>query len=83
MSRAVGYRCSSDLAFLWLWHRLSATAPIRLLAWEPPCATGAAPKRQKDKKKKKKKKKERKKRNKCHLSLLLETKLIFVPHIVL
>ena len=24
-----------DLAFLWLWCRLVATAPIRPLAWEP------------------------------------------------
>ena len=42
-----------------LWRRPAATAPIRLLAWEPPYATGAAlekTKRQKDKKKKKKKK---------------------------
>ena len=41
---------------LWLWRRLAVTALIRPLAWEPPYATGAAPKRQKDKKKKKKKK---------------------------
>ena len=26
-----------------LWYRLEATAPIRPLAWEPPCTTGAAP----------------------------------------
>ena len=31
-----------DPAFLWLWRRLVATAPIRPLAWEPPYATGAA-----------------------------------------
>ena len=31
-----------DLALLWLWHRPAATAPIRLLAWELPHATGAA-----------------------------------------
>ena len=30
-----------DLALLWLWHRLAATAPIRPLAWEPPYAMGA------------------------------------------
>ena len=46
-----------DLALLWLWCTLAATAPIRPLAWEPPCAAGVALKRQKDKKKKKKKKK--------------------------
>ena len=32
-----------------LWCRLAATAPIRPLAWEPPCAAGAALKRQKEK----------------------------------
>ena len=40
----------SDLALL--WRRLVAAAPIRPLAWEPPCATCAA---LKDKKKKRKK----------------------------
>ena len=34
-----------DLALLWLWHRLAATAPIVPLAWEPPYAMGAALKR--------------------------------------
>ena len=38
-----------DPALLWLWRRLVATAPIRLLAWEPPYAAGAALKRQKKK----------------------------------
>ena len=37
----VGCRQSSDLALLWLWHRLVATAPIQLLTWELSCATGA------------------------------------------
>ena len=36
-----------DLALPWLWCRLAAAAPIWLLAWQPPCVTGAAPKRQK------------------------------------
>ena len=27
---------------LWLWYRLAATAPIRLLAWEPPYAVSEA-----------------------------------------
>ena len=36
-----------DPALLWLWCRVAATALIWLLAWEPPCATGAALKRQK------------------------------------
>ena len=57
MSCGVGRRCSSDLAFLWLWCRPAATAPILPLAWELPYAMGAALKRQKKKKKKKKKKK--------------------------
>ena len=34
---------------LWLWCRPVATAPIGTLAWEPPCAMGAA--LEKDKKK--------------------------------
>ena len=33
------------------WRRLAATAPIGPLAWEPPCATGVALKRQKTKNK--------------------------------
>ena len=31
-----------DPALLWLWHGLAATAPIQLLAWEPPYAAGVA-----------------------------------------
>ena len=31
-----------DKVLLWLWHRLAATPLIRPLAWEPPCAAGAA-----------------------------------------
>ena len=50
MSCGVGHRCGSDLALLWLWCRPAATAPIRLLAWEPPYAMGVALK--KDQKKK-------------------------------
>ena len=42
MSYSVGCRCGSDLALLWLWCRPAATAPIRLLAWEPLCAMGTA-----------------------------------------
>ena len=34
---------------LWLWCRRAATAPIQPLAWEPPCATGAALKTNKQK----------------------------------
>ena len=47
MSCGVGRRHSSDLV-LSLWHGLAAIALIRLLAWEPPRAMGAALKRQKD-----------------------------------
>ena len=42
MSCGVGHRRSSDPMFLWLWHRLVAAAPIRLLAWEHPYAMGVA-----------------------------------------
>ena len=38
----VGRRRGLDLALLWLWRRLAATALIRLIAWEPPYAAGAA-----------------------------------------
>ena len=53
MSCGVGHRCGLDLALLWLWCRLAATALIRPLAWEPPHAAGAD--LEKDKKTKKKK----------------------------
>ena len=49
MSRGVSHRRGSDLALLWLWRRLAATAPIRPIAWEPPYAAGVALKRQKTK----------------------------------
>ena len=42
MSYGVGCRHGSDPTLLWLWCRLEATALIRLLGWEPPCATGVA-----------------------------------------
>ena len=54
MSSGVGRKCSSDLALLWLWHRLAAIAQIRLLAWEPLYAAGTALKRQTNKQKQKK-----------------------------
>jgi len=55
MRCGVGRRRSSDLALLglWLWGRPAAVAPIRLLAWEPPYAVGAALKKKEIKKKKK------------------------------
>ena len=39
----VGRSWGSDLALLWLWYRLVATAPIGPLAWESPYAAGEAP----------------------------------------
>ena len=38
MGCGVDRRCDSDLALLWLWQRPAVVAPIRRLAWEPPCA---------------------------------------------
>ena len=59
MSCGVGRRHSLDLALLWLWHRMAATAPIRPLAWERPYAAGAALKIQKQTNKQKKKTKQK------------------------
>ena len=42
VSSGMGLRCGSDLALLWLWCGPAAVAPIRPLAWELPCAVGAA-----------------------------------------
>ena len=58
MRCGVGCRRGSDPAFLWLWHRLAATAPTGPLAWEPPNAVGVTQKKKKKTKKKKKKKSE-------------------------
>jgi len=49
MSCGIGRRHGSDLALPWLWPRPAATDPIQPLAWEPPCATGAAPPQKKTK----------------------------------
>ena len=46
MSGGVGRRRSSDLAWLWLWCRPAAAAPIQPLAWELPYVMGTALKRQ-------------------------------------
>ena len=52
---------SSDLALLWLWHRLAAATLIQPLAWELPFAAGAALNSKKNKNKKKiKRERERK-----------------------
>ena len=62
MSCDVGCRHRSDPELLWLWGKPAATALIRPLAWEPPCAEGAAiKKKKKNKKQKKKKRKEKEK----------------------
>ena len=50
-SCGVGRRRGLDSAWLRLWCRPAAAAPIRLLAWELPHAAGAALKSQKKKKK--------------------------------
>ena len=42
-----------DPTLLCLWHRMTATALIRLLAWELPCAASMALKRPKKKREKK------------------------------
>ena len=42
MSCGVDVRRCSDPAWLWLWGRPAATAPIWTLAWELLCAMGAA-----------------------------------------
>ena len=51
MSCGVGRRCGSDLVLLWLCCRPAASAPIGLLAWEPPYVEDVALKRQKRQKK--------------------------------
>ena len=47
VSCGVGHRRDSDLVLLWFWCRPAATAPIRPLGWELPCAAGAAPEKAK------------------------------------
>ena len=47
MSCGVCYRCSLDLALLWLWGRPAAAAPIQPLAREIPHAAGIALKKAK------------------------------------
>ena len=42
VSCGVGCRRGSDPLLLWFWCRPVATAPIRPLAWESPCASGVA-----------------------------------------
>ena len=49
VSCGVGRRCGSDPELLWLWCRPEAVAPMGPLAWEPPCDTGVALKKQNNK----------------------------------
>ena len=49
VSCGIGHRFGLDPMLLQLWCRPAATAPIQLLDWELPYATGAALKRQKKK----------------------------------
>ena len=58
---------------LWLWHRPAAVGLIRLLAWEPPYAVGAALKIQKTKEKVEKRKEEKGQRYKPSFSVLKAT----------
>ena len=51
MSCGVGRRRRSDLALLWLWHRLAAVALTCSLVWESPYARGVVLKKKKKKKK--------------------------------
>ena len=65
MSCVVGPRHCLYPTLLWLWCRPAAVAPIRPLAWEPPCDAGAALKgTKKEKKKKGRKEKKRRKEKK-------------------
>ena len=50
MSCGIGCIWGLDLALLWLRYRPAAVAPIRPLAWEPPCAVGGALKNKQTKK---------------------------------
>ena len=72
MNCGAGCRHGLDLALLWLWCRLAATAPIRPLDWEPPYAVGMETK--KEKKKKKEKKRDRS-MSKGHRSTLKELRV--------
>ena len=70
MGCGVGRRHSWDLAWLWLWCRLAATALIHPLAWELPHAAGAALKKQKKRKEGRKREREegRKEEERCGIN---------------
>ena len=71
MNCGEGLRCSSDLAWQWLWRRLAAAAPVQSLAWEPPCAEGTV--LEKAKKIKKKKEESRKIGKGCQNHIIIIT----------
>ena len=52
MGCGVVLQMGSDLALVWLWHRLTTTAPIQPLAWEFPYVIDVALKKKKKDKKK-------------------------------
>ena len=64
VSCGVGRRQGLDPTLLWLWYRPAFVALIRLLAWEPPYAVGAALEKDKNKNKNKKTKGKRQKKKK-------------------
>ena len=42
VSYGIGHRRSSDPVLLWLWYKLAAAPPIRLLGWKLPNAPSLA-----------------------------------------
>ena len=60
MNCGVVCRHSWDLAWLWLWHRPAAAAPIQPPAWELPYAKGVVLKKKKKERRKERKKEGRK-----------------------
>ena len=64
ISCGIGHKCGLNPVLLWLWHKPTATVPIRPLAREPPYAVGAALKKQKTNNNKKKTLKKQKKKPK-------------------
>ena len=79
MSCGVGRRRGLDPTLLWLWHKSATVSPIGPLAWEPPCAVGGAPKRQK---RQKKKKRERERDENSHCLLLVYFYLFYLSKLL-
>ena len=79
MSCGVCRRCGLDPAWLWLWCRLAAVSLIRPLAWDPPCAAGAALEKTIRQKKKEKEKRKEKIKAKSSLAKQVELKSLGVP----